>query len=313
MCRGNLWVLYLLTIFGGGPLVAPFVYDVIGLLAQTFPTLHAIAQAPFHRYVTRCMLVIAVVGLWPLFKVQGYSSWDSVGLPPLRRHLRFVVLGFGMGFLSLGFVLAAALAGEGRTLNIDADPGKLFRHLVNAGLAAAVVGPVEEILFRGALFGAIRRQRGWKIALLVSSLMYSLVHFLDRGRWTGPVVWYSGFFVLGKMFIGTGDLSVLIPRFLSLLVAGGVLGLAYQRTGNLWFSIGLHAGWIFWLKSYGFITEQGPSSALWFWGSGRLIDGWFAVITITGVFALIWKCVHGHPVASSDDGIQWHRGDSGIV
>jgi hypothetical protein len=50
----------------------------------------------------------------------------------------------------------------------------------------------------------------------------------------------------------------------------------------------LHAGWIFWFKSYTFftapLTHQGTQS--WWWGSGRLHDGWltFAVIAVTSAF-----------------------------
>jgi hypothetical protein len=52
--------------------------------------------------------------------------------------------------------------------------------------------------------------------------------------------------------------------------------------------LGLHAGWIFWFKSYTFFTA--PLANLgrqsWWWGSARLQDGWltFAVIAVTSVF-----------------------------
>ena len=56
------------------------------------------------------------------------------------------------------------------------------------------------------------------------------------------------------MLAGFADFHALVPGFFSLTLAGILLGLAYQRTGNLYFSIGLHAGWIFWLKTYGAFT-----------------------------------------------------------
>ncbi|MGH7991307.1 MAG: hypothetical protein ACREDS_14100, partial [Limisphaerales bacterium] len=59
-----------------------------------------------------------------------------------------------------------------------------------------------------------------------------------------------------------------------------LLGLAYQRTGNLFFSIGLHAGWIFWLKTYGAFTVAAPRTAIWFWGGGKMIDGWLAFFVL---------------------------------
>ena len=59
-----------------------------------------------------------------------------------------------------------------------------------------------------------------------------------------------------------------------------MLGLAYQRTGNLYFPIGLHAGWIFWLKIYGALTVAATRETDWFWGSGKMIDGWLAFFVL---------------------------------
>jgi hypothetical protein len=82
------------------------------------------------------------------------------------------------------------------------------------------------------------------------------------------------------MLGGFADFHALVPGFFNLTLAGVMLGLAYQRTGNLYFSIGLHAGWIFWLKTYGAFTISAPHAATWFWGTGKLIDGWLALIVL---------------------------------
>ena len=80
------------------------------------------------------------------------------------------------------------------------------------------------------------------------------------------------------MLGGFADFHALVPGFFNLTLAGILLGLAYQRTGNLYFSIGLHAGWIFWLKTYGAFTTGAPHAATWFWGTGKMIDGWLALV-----------------------------------
>ena len=67
-----------------------------------------------------------------------------------------------------------------------------------------------------------------------------------------------------------------------------ILALAYQRTGTLYFSIGLHAGWIFWLKSYGFLTNSQAEAGTWFWGTAKLVDGWLALIVLTLVLIFLW-------------------------
>ena len=143
-----------------------------------------------------------------------------------------------------------------------------------------VVATLEEILFRGGIFGGLRRVLYWPFALLISSAIYALVHFLQRAELTGPVVWNSGLALLPHMLGGFADFHALVPGFFNLTLAGVLLGLAYQRTGNLYFSIGLHAGWIFWLKIYGHFTADAPQAAIWFWGSGKMIDGWLAFFAL---------------------------------
>lgn len=77
------------------------------------------------------------------------------------------------------------------------------------------------------------------------------------------------------------------PIFFNLTLAGILLGLAYQRTGNLYFSIGLHAGWIFWLKTYAAFTAASPRASAGFWGTSKMIDGWLALLVLVAVFFLL--------------------------
>ena len=170
-----------------------------------------------------------------------------------------------------------------RVLARDLTAHKVFGTLFNAIAAAAVVAFLEEILFRGGIFGGLRRNFYWPLALAASSLIYALVHFLRRAELSGPVSWNSGLVLLPRMLGGFVDFYALVPGFFTLTLAGILLGLAYQRTGNLYFPIGLHAGWIFWLKTYGAFTADATKSATWFCGTSRLIDGWltFLVLAVT--------------------------------
>ena len=43
-----------------------------------------------------------------------------------------------------------------------------------------IVAVIEEILFRGALFGVLRKAMPWPGALAVSSAVYSAVHFIQN-------------------------------------------------------------------------------------------------------------------------------------
>jgi hypothetical protein len=123
--------------------------------------------------------------------------------------------------------------------------------------------------------------------------VYSLVHFFERPAPPASIDAWTGLTTLGQMLHGFTAIHQLVPGFLTLALAGGLLAWARERTGTLWFGIGLHAGWIFWLKSFGFLTrESSPPAAPGLWGTSRLYDGWpaFAILALIAVFlAPRWK------------------------
>jgi membrane protease YdiL (CAAX protease family) len=268
--------IYIIVIFLGGALVAPWLYWLTQSFAPTFPHL---ASSPFHRFVNRSLLGLALIGLWPLLRALGARSWRDLGLVNPARQGRKLGAGFAVGFGSLAIVALTALGTGARALT--ENQAHLTRNLLGAALTAVVVAVLEEILFRGALFGTLRKVMNWGWALVISSMIYALAHFMESSRLTGPVLWHSGFDLLPRMLRGLGNWQDLVPGFFNLTLAGALLALAYQRTGNLYFSIGLHAGWIFWLKSYGVFTQGVPGANAWVWGGAKLIDGWMALLVLS--------------------------------
>jgi uncharacterized protein len=266
-------IFYIFIVFVGGSLLAPWLYWLVQSAAQTFPTL---ANAPFHRFVNRALLFLALVGLWPLLRALGAKSGADVGVVKPAGHWKELCAGLMLGFLSLAIVAVIAFGFGTRVWSDRLTIDRIFSKFGSAIATAAVVSLMEEILFRGGIFGGLRRVFHWRIALLVSSAIYAIVHFFAPARHTGEVVWSSGLALLPKMLAGFSNLHALVPGFFNLTLAGTLLALAFQRTGNLYFSIGLHAGWIFWLKSYGAFTKQTTDASIWLFGSSKLIDGWLA-------------------------------------
>ena len=263
---------YVAVVFLGGALVAPWLYWAMQPFANVLPKL---ASSPFHRYVNRSLLILALAGLWPLLKSLGATSVKDIGLAAPKGHANEYWTGLAIGFVSLALVAGAAIVFGARTLQISGNEWP--RKIVSAITTALVVSCLEEILFRGAIFGALRRVSRWTTALLASSTIYAIVHFMESARVEGPVAWYSGLEVLPRMLRGFADWHAVIPGFLNLTAAGVLLGLAYERTGTLYCSMGIHAGWIFWLKTYGNFTHQNPQSSVQFWGTDKLINGWLAL------------------------------------
>ena len=282
-------LIYLFVVFIGATLIAPFLYFGVQELASHYPVMEKLARNPFHRFVNRSLLILAVAGLWPLFRQLGMRSWGDLGLVD-KKWLSRLGLGVIVGLGSRA-VAAAILLVTGVRTAVSPDAAGLTKHLINAGLATVVVAPLEELIFRGALFGGIRKAHPWKVALLISSAVYALVHFFNKPAPPETVAWFTGFSTLGLMLRGFVDFQSLIPGFINLLLAGIILGLAYEKYRSLYFSIGLHAGWIFWLKSFSFFTVASKENV--FWGSGKLIDGWAATIVLLPlllIFSWLHKC-----------------------
>jgi hypothetical protein len=159
--------------------------------------------------------------------------------------------------------------------------------LLGATLTAVVVAVIEELIFRGALFGILRKTWPWPAALAVSSAVYASVHFLQKTAVPQHTDWLSGIRLLPELF--RIPLDGLAPALFTLLLAGAILALVYQRTGTLFMSIGLHAGWIFWLAAYRLLTRETPGAARAVWGSDKLIDGWLPFFILALVLACAWR------------------------
>ena len=278
--------IYVLVVLLAGALLAPWLYWLAQAAARSFPDL---AQQPFHRFVNRSLLILALAGVWPLLRALGATSLNEIGLTRPTAHWRALLRGLLLGFASLALVASVALAAGGRAFHQPNDAMQLAEKLLGAVLSALMVAVIEETLFRGGIFGGLRRVFRWPTALVASSMIYAILHFLESASYDAPVTGMSGLELLPRMMSGFANWEQIVPAFFNLTLAGALLALAYQRHGSLYFSIGLHAGWIFWLRSYGVLTRETAGSNPWLWGTGNLIDGWLALAILALVLLWFWK------------------------
>jgi membrane protease YdiL (CAAX protease family) len=134
-------------------------------------------------------------------------------LPTLRD------LGWSVGGLVALFVGYLAIAAIVSQLGVDTAENAIVEQgrqnpqlvLYLIPLAIFVVGPSEELLFRGAIQGVLRRAYAPLPAIVIASLLFGVAHvFALSGSGTGVLVYISVTFVLGC-----------------------ILGFVYERTSNL--------------------------------------------------------------------------------
>src|SRR5207302_7663463 len=112
--------------------------------------------------------------------------------------------------------------------------------------AAAVVPLIEETFFRGLVLGALLKTGRQTMSILLTSALYSIVHFLKApDRTSSTVTWLSGFNSIAHAFVQFADPVLVAAGFTTLFLIGLILADARLQTRSLWLSIGLHAGWIF--------------------------------------------------------------------
>jgi membrane protease YdiL (CAAX protease family) len=288
---------YLLGVFLGGALLAPWLWS----LAQTVVPGSGLAQHPFRRYVDRSLLGLALLGIWPMARAGWFPGWRRVGFSWGPCSARELVLGLSGGVASLAAVAALALGLGARSWLPHPPAGLFMTHLVRAVGAAVAVSFLEELLFRGMVFGSLRRRYSFAVSATLSSGLFAMIHFFRRPDPPASVGPWTGFEMLGRMLGGWADVGALFPGILTLGMIGGLLAWCRERTGSLWLPFGLHAGWIFWFKSYQFLTvatARGDRGARW-WGSIRLHDGW-ATFVVLALTAVVFVRALGKPKAGDD-------------
>ncbi len=202
----------------------PRLHPVLGTLALAGATIAGAAAVtlPFAGFLEGRLLLTTVI-TWlvvaPICLAMG--RWLT-GLP---------LAGLGLGGDGARRGLAVGLAIGGATLLLPALAGRLLGGMVPVAdalppnpVGAVYVLPAlliaafgEELLFRGVLLRYWQRTTSTPAALIVSGLLFTLVHGLNPGA---SVLGWVGVFLAGLW-----------------------LGVAFVLSGNLWFCTGLHLGW----------------------------------------------------------------------
>ena len=224
--------------------MAPPLFWLGQALAASGGGLRILSRYDFETYFHRALLLAAIVLLWPLLRLLNARSWRDLGLEKNRRAGSEAIAGF--------FIAAIPLLCFGGTLivlGIYSLREAFLWSKMPAVLSAALVVPLlEELLFRGFILGVLLRSFSRLNALLLTSALYSIIHFLKPPEAITPnesVTWFSGFVSIGNAFWQFRDPLLLVAGFLVLFVVGCVLADARLMTRSLWLPIGLHAGWVF--------------------------------------------------------------------
>jgi membrane protease YdiL (CAAX protease family) len=276
----------LAAILGFATLVAPGVWWALD--AATGHT----QRFSFPRVYDRVLEVAAAVALIRWRHWLGFSSWRDVGLGAPERR-RDVWVGFAVALAGM-IALVGAMHWAGALRFFWRYPSfeKGVQKALLGTVAAILIGPGEEILFRGILLGGLMQHLRRGAAVAWTTAIYAVVHFLRGGKQVGEVSMWSGVERLASAFAPLADWAIL-PGLAGFVLLGLVLAHARLGSGALYLPIGLHIGWVFTLRA-GRVIMDFPLQPGLFWGERRPpivsgIAGWAAIAATFLVLAWVLR------------------------
>ena len=273
-----------------------FAFGVVTLLAYPgWLLLHPhFPDFKFHRIGERIGMLALLVGFVLLARRLGLSDRASLGYgAPRREFMRELALGLALGVTTM-LAVVGIMAGLGllewrNDAPVGAGPfASVVAGRLMSGLAVALI---EETFIRGAMFTAIQRESGTRMAVVLTSILYSASHFFGKVRIPAEEVtaWSGVGLITGTLHAFANPLAI-ADAFLCLAAVGVVLAVVRAETGNIAATLGLHAGWVWVMLVAHECVQPAPGSPLGFLLSqhdgfvGWLVLGW----TIPMGVALWW-------------------------
>lgn len=167
-------------------------------------------------------LFIVIIMIWLFMKFIDKQPLIEIGFQTQGRlkEINYGIL-FGLFIMAFAFVFLSVI-GEIVFLSYSLD----FNQILLSIALFIGVSFFEEIIFRGYMLKNLLESFNPFVALLISSLFFSLIHA------SNPNVTSLG--------------------LCNIFLAGIFLGVSYVFTKNLWFPIALHFSWNFFQAMFGF-------------------------------------------------------------
>jgi membrane protease YdiL (CAAX protease family) len=201
-------------------LTFPLVRIVVAILFIAIP--FAIVSTPLNLFVTDKSLRRVGALLLAAVVLAAYSTYVRVIEKRAVAELsgRRAVRELGSG-LALGALLFSVTIGLLAALGVYQVTGHNGWQSILATLTACIFsGVFEEVLIRGILFRILEQWLGSWMALLISAVVFGVLHLLNPG-------------------------ATLLNAAAISIEAGVLLAAAYMLTRRLWLCIGTHIAWNF--------------------------------------------------------------------
>jgi membrane protease YdiL (CAAX protease family) len=186
---------------------------------------------------------------------------------PAKESSLQMLRGLVVSFCTIAILFALALTAGGSGASGFAATASRIPGYILSAIAIAII---EEGFFRAFLLGGMRRDFGNTGALIASSAFYAVAHLVRS-----PAHFYvtryqpaAGLATLAHSMDQLSHPTTAIPTLIGLFLLGIVLGEAFQITGSVYFSIGLHCGFVLGAKLWPKIILNHATQPWWIAGPG---------------------------------------------
>jgi uncharacterized protein len=245
----------------------------------------------FAKIFNRTFMISGILLFFLCRRLLGIRKPADLGLTRFSDGGRDIAIGWLLAVSSMTALAAVMTLFSVFTPFFRLPLAESVSRCASALSAGVFAGLLEEVFFRGILFKGLFEQDRLR-AYLGANLFYSALHFVKPGKASFMEVFdpWAGFRHLAFTFTPFLEPLPLLPGIFGLFLFGVVLSFAFTRTGNLYLAIGLHAGWVFGLKSLRVFGDFRREDLGWMFGvtDPKIVSG---VLTWIGI-GLVAVAVH---------------------
>ena len=239
-------------------IIVCYLCSICLLACLTAYPIYLATGAELERIVSRSILIYAVLLFYPICQLLKVPNFSSLGFKKnsiTHSFSKAVPIGFLMLIpISLFFINCGYRYWE-------TFPDSLITPLITiifALLSGLIIGLIEESLFRGLIQTQLSAALNTFWSVIFVSAIYSSVHFLQANELnpSESIHWFSSFIILKDAFANLAIIPNQMDSWIALFLAGIFLSIVRIRTDNLWWCIGIHAGWVMHIKLFKSFTDR---------------------------------------------------------
>ena len=281
-------------------LFTAYLFTLLGLATIVVPPLQPVLQQglglePASSLYRVPMLAAALLLPWFL-RPLALNHWRAAGYTLARRQA-WTALGKGV---VIGITIMLLLTAMQWLLDMHhfavRDGRWTLYHfakvLISGLISGLAVGFIEETFFRGLMQTGMRRTLGFWATALLTAVLYAALHFI-KPEALGAADFTSGeaLRMIGDGLARLGSPAPFADSFVTLVVVGVFLSMVRERTGNILWAIGIHAGWITIIKLFKYLTDTtivDGRASVWIGTGYDDITGWMATLWLGAIAAVYW-------------------------